>query len=142
VLALEAHHGARLLREAADGDGVRQGRRQQKLERDTAFELGVHRRHHDAHAAGAQHALDAVLARQDLARLYGREVVGGHQILQVLRLRARVQWSSGWTTESAKSCSAKVPSFARDQRRPRSGDAGTYIDLRQRMPARRQASAS
>ena len=41
--------------------------RQQELERDALVELQVRRRHHDAHAAFAEHPLDAVLAGEDLA---------------------------------------------------------------------------
>ena len=59
----------RLADEARDGLGVAQGLGKQELERDRLVELKVMRRDHDAHAALAEHPLDAVLVREDVADL-------------------------------------------------------------------------
>ena len=50
---------------------------QQELERDALVELEVPRRDDDAHAALAEHALDAVLAREHLALCNGRSHASG-----------------------------------------------------------------
>ena len=67
VLALDLHRRARLAREARDGLGVAERLGQEELERDLLVELDVVRGDDDAHAAGAEDALDAVLAREDVA---------------------------------------------------------------------------
>ncbi len=72
VLALDLDRGARLAREAGDGLGVAERLGQEELEGDLLVELDVVRRDDDAHAAHAEHPLDAVLAGQNVALAYAR----------------------------------------------------------------------
>ncbi len=68
VLALDLHRGARLAQEAL-GERARLRRlRQQQLDRDPLLQLEVGRGDDDAHPAGADHPLDAVLPGDDLPR--------------------------------------------------------------------------
>ena len=62
----EPHGGPRLAQEAAPDLGVVQHLGEQELDRDPLAELEVRGRDDDAHAALAEHALDAVLAQKNL----------------------------------------------------------------------------
>ena len=67
VLALDPRGGPGLADEAADRLGVGERLGEQELEGDPLVELDVAGRDDDPHAAGAEHALDAVLAGDDVA---------------------------------------------------------------------------
>jgi hypothetical protein len=69
VLALDLHGRARLTEEALHGLRVLEGLGEHELERDGLVEVHVLGRHDDAHPAGAEGALDAVFAREDVAGL-------------------------------------------------------------------------
>src|SRR5262249_2095957 len=66
VFALEPDGIASLAQEPRKRVGIRDGLGQQELERDLLVERHVRRRDHHAHAAFAEYALDAVLARKDI----------------------------------------------------------------------------
>ena len=72
MLALETDRGARLAHEALDVALAGQGMRQDELQRDGLVEIDVPCRNDDAHAAGPEHALDTVLAGDDVAGSHGR----------------------------------------------------------------------
>ena len=84
VLAVDLRGRARLAEEALDDLVVVLRLRAQKLERDALVELQVDGGDHHAHAADAEHALDPVLAADDLAHADGRYLLGwgcgGHGI--------------------------------------------------------------
>ena len=67
VLALHARGGAGLTREALDDLRVLGGFREEKLDGNALIEMDVRGGHHEAHAALSEHALDAVLVRENLA---------------------------------------------------------------------------
>ena len=66
--------GARLAEEAGAGVGVRGGLGKEELDGDAALQDVIRGRHDDAHAPRAEDALDAVLAREDVA---GNRDAGG-----------------------------------------------------------------
>ena len=67
VLARDLDGRARLAREALDRLGVAQRLREKELDRHLLVELQMKGGDDDAHPAGAEHALHAVLAGQDVA---------------------------------------------------------------------------
>ncbi len=67
VLALQAHCGARLAKEALDRVLARHRLFAHELERDELIELDVPRCDHDAHAARSEDTLDAILPRQHIS---------------------------------------------------------------------------
>ena len=58
----------RLAHEARHHVGVHRHLRVEELDGDLLVEVKVHGRHHGAHAPDAEHALDAILADEDVAR--------------------------------------------------------------------------
>jgi hypothetical protein len=70
VLAVDANRGARLAQEALHDLGVARDLGQEELERDALVELLVDRRHHHAHAALAEHAVDPVLAGDEVSNAH------------------------------------------------------------------------
>ena len=72
VLALDARGGLRLANEALDDVVALHGVGQEHLQRDHLVERDVARREHDAHAALADHLLDAVLASDHVPRFRAR----------------------------------------------------------------------
>lgn len=71
MLTLDARSGARLALEASDRVWVLERLRQEDLDGDELVEIEVSRGHDDTHAAGADLALEAILAGDDLAGLKG-----------------------------------------------------------------------
>ena len=69
---------------------------QYELDRDLLIELDVRRGDDDPHAAHAEHALDAVLAGEDVAFAYGGFAVGGGQGNAKCR-RLPAGWRIGYT---------------------------------------------
>ncbi len=82
VVALEAHGGPRLAREALDQPRVREAPGEHELERHLLIELQVRRRDDDAHPTDAEDAVDAVLAGEHLP-LHHRDA-SGRQALEAL----------------------------------------------------------
>ena len=76
VLARDARRGLALAKEARDRPGHLARDGEQELERHALIELRVSRRDDDAHAAGAEDALDLELAGEDLAGLHRRRRSG------------------------------------------------------------------
>src|ERR1019366_3368596 len=77
-LARDLHGGAGLPCEASDGLVVIEQRRQQEFDGDLVVEVEVTRGDDDAHAPDAEHALDAVLAREDRAFAHSRRQSNVH----------------------------------------------------------------
>ena len=69
VIAPNLDRRLRLADESRDGIGLRRHVRREEFHRDPLVELQVHRRDDDPHPADAEHALDAVLPGEQLARL-------------------------------------------------------------------------
>ena len=67
VLAPDLDRGAALAEKARDERRIVRQLRNQELDGDPLLELDVRGRHHDAHAAPTELALDAVLVREDIA---------------------------------------------------------------------------
>src|SRR5205085_5751378 len=86
VLALNLRRRARLALEAFARAGPRQLLRRKELDRDGPTERDIGGAHDDAHAAGSDDRLDAILAGDDLSRT--RE-------LHVRHANVRHSWSRG-----------------------------------------------
>ena len=74
VLALDLHRGPCLANKPVHDLRMTEHLRQQELERDTSLQLHVRRRDDHAHAADAEHALDAILAVEDFTFADRRDV--------------------------------------------------------------------
>jgi len=86
VLAPQSRRRARLAKKSSDERMVGERFVGHELQRDRHIEPDVARRDHDAHAARAQHALDAVLPREDLSR--ARRPLIGYAAALARRARA------------------------------------------------------
>jgi hypothetical protein len=88
VLALDPHGGARLAPEPFDDLGTLRGLAQQELQRDALAEVDVRRGKHDAHTAGTDLTLEAVLAGDEVTSLYEHR---SHAPIIAARLLASAQ---------------------------------------------------
>ncbi len=95
VLALDLDRRAGLAEKARYGLVAERAPREQELQSNLLVELDVVSSNHHAHASGAKHALHAVLAPEDVARLNsGVGAIGARHYAQPLVPRATALWPS------------------------------------------------